>query len=120
MSLKSIAALLFAKHATRQINNWASKPIQTQERVFKQLISTAKNTAFGKDHGFDKITSHQDFCQKGTHKRLRSITQLCRSCCSWRRRYIMARQAIVFCQNFWNNLWGQIHPFNQRIDANAH
>ena len=61
MSLKSIAALLFAKHATRQINNWASKPLQTQEKVFKQLISTAKNTAFGKDHGFDKITSHQDF-----------------------------------------------------------
>ena len=38
MSLKSIAALLFAKHATRQINNWASKPLQTQEKVFKQLI----------------------------------------------------------------------------------
>ena len=56
MSLKSIAALLFAKHATRQINNWASKPLQTQEKVFKQLISAAKNTAFGKDHRFDKIT----------------------------------------------------------------
>ena len=42
MSLKSIAALLFAKHATRQINKWASTPVQTQERVFKQLINTAK------------------------------------------------------------------------------
>ena len=64
MSLKSIAALLFAKHATRQINKWASTPVQTQERVFKQLINTAKNTSFGKDHEFDTISSHQEFVKK--------------------------------------------------------
>ena len=64
MSLKSIAALLFAKHATRQINKWASTPVQTQERVFKQLISAAKNTAFGKDHGFNTISCHQEFIKK--------------------------------------------------------
>jgi hypothetical protein len=64
VSLKAIGAKIFAKIAVHQINQWASNPLETQERVFKKLIATAKNTAFGKDHGFAGIASYQDFFAK--------------------------------------------------------
>ena len=61
MSIKSIFAIPFAKIATRKVYKWAKKPHITQDKVFKNLIAQAKNTAFGKDHGFKNITSYDDF-----------------------------------------------------------
>ncbi|MFO7720655.1 MAG: GH3 auxin-responsive promoter family protein [Gillisia sp.] len=61
MSIKSFSAKLFAGYIRRKIDSWATHPIETQERVFKDLIKFAKNTRFGKDHNFQNITSHQDF-----------------------------------------------------------
>ena len=64
MSLKSFAAKIFANYIKRQTQSWASKPVETQQKVFQQLIQQAKNTSFGKDHSFDKIQSTQDFAQQ--------------------------------------------------------
>jgi len=64
MSLKSFAAKIFAKVIVAKINRWANNPIKTQEKVFKELIATAAETSFGKDHGFKNITSHQDFVKQ--------------------------------------------------------
>ena len=64
MSLKSFAAKIFANYIKRQTQSWASKPVETQQKVFQQLIQQAKNTNFGKDHSFDKIQSTQDFAQQ--------------------------------------------------------
>ena len=61
MSLKSFFAIPFAKQATKQVYKWANKPHKTQEKVFKDLISKAKNTAFGKDHDFESIKNYEDF-----------------------------------------------------------
>ncbi len=61
MSLKTIGAKLFAKKVRWDIDKWSSNPVKTQEKVFKNLILKAKNTAFGKDHNFEKINSHEDF-----------------------------------------------------------
>lgn len=61
MSIKSLFAIPFAKIATKKVYKWAKKPHETQDKVFKNLIDTAKNTAFGKDHHFDKIKSYSDF-----------------------------------------------------------
>ena len=47
-----------------QISGWASKPIETQQKVFNELISKAKNTKFGKDHHFSEILSFKDFANK--------------------------------------------------------
>jgi len=38
MSFKSFAAKIFAKYIKRQINNWANKPVETQQKVFQELI----------------------------------------------------------------------------------
>ncbi|MCL5247313.1 GH3 auxin-responsive promoter family protein [Cellulophaga sp. 20_2_10] len=61
MSLKSFAAKIFAKKIVTKNAKWISNPIETQERVFKELIEKAANTKFGKDHNFDSIKTHKDF-----------------------------------------------------------
>jgi hypothetical protein len=63
-SIKSFFAKIFAAHVTKKINTWASKPIETQEKVFKSLIASAKHTTFGKDHHFSSIKNHEDFVKK--------------------------------------------------------
>ena len=64
MSLKSIAAKLFAGYIRRKTDSWASRPVETQQKVFAELISRARNTSFGRDHGFADIASEQDFADK--------------------------------------------------------
>lgn len=63
-SIKSIAAKLFAKYVHQKTQAWAKDPVKTQEKVFRQLIETAKNTHFGQDHDFDHITNYRDFAEK--------------------------------------------------------
>ena len=63
-SLKALLAKPFAKQIQRKVNKWANNPIKTQQRVFEKLISSAATTAFGKDHDFISINSHEDFIKK--------------------------------------------------------
>jgi hypothetical protein len=61
MSIKSVAAKLFASKIYYKTQAWANKPIETQQAVFKSLINKAKETQFGADHHFDKIKTVHDF-----------------------------------------------------------
>ncbi|HEY1193294.1 GH3 auxin-responsive promoter family protein [Flavobacterium sp.] len=61
MSIKSIAAKLFARKIYNQTLKWANKPVQTQQYIFESLIKNAKNTEFGKDHHFNQIKTFEDF-----------------------------------------------------------
>jgi hypothetical protein len=61
MSLKSFFATIFAQTIYRKTQAWATKPIETQQRVFKDLILQARNTQFGVDHHFDQIKTFEDF-----------------------------------------------------------
>jgi len=61
MSVKSIFAVPIAKRIKKRIYKWAIQPEKTQQKVFKKLITLAKNTSFGKDHNFSSINSYQDF-----------------------------------------------------------
>jgi phenylacetate-coenzyme A ligase PaaK-like adenylate-forming protein len=63
MSLKSFAAKIFAKSIHKKTQKWASNPIETQQKVFLDLIRQAENTQFGKDHNFANIITTQDFAQ---------------------------------------------------------
>jgi hypothetical protein len=64
MFLKPLAAKIFAKAVVFNIGKWAGKPLLTQDKVFKKLISQAQNTAFGKDHNFHNIKTFQDFAKQ--------------------------------------------------------
>jgi len=63
MSIKSIAAKIFAKKIYDKTQKWANDPIATQHKVFKDLIRQAKETQFGKDHQFDTIKTYEDFAK---------------------------------------------------------
>jgi hypothetical protein len=64
MSIKSIAARLFASQVVKKTQAWSSNPVATQHKVFQELIRQAKDTQFGKDHHFDQIQSPADFAQQ--------------------------------------------------------
>ncbi|WP_395066917.1 GH3 auxin-responsive promoter family protein [Flavobacterium sp.] len=61
MSIKSIAAKVFAKYIHNKTQKWINNPIETQQKVLEDLIRQAQNTQFGKDHNFSEIKSFLDF-----------------------------------------------------------
>lgn len=63
MSVKSVAAKIFAKVIHRITQKWVHNPIETQQKVFQNLIASADFTQFGKDHNFSKIKSFEDFAK---------------------------------------------------------
>ena len=63
MSLKAFAAKIFANRVAKRTKKWVTNPVRAQERVFRELITTAQSTEFGKDHNFANIHSHEDFVQ---------------------------------------------------------
>jgi phenylacetate-coenzyme A ligase PaaK-like adenylate-forming protein len=64
MSIKSQLTLLFARFIHLQTQKWSKNPVETQQKVFENLINDAKNTAFGRDHHFDTIKTFQDFANQ--------------------------------------------------------
>ena len=63
MSLKSFFAKIFAQKIYRETQLWATNPIETQSKVFEDLIREARNTQFGLDHHFDQIKTVEDFAK---------------------------------------------------------
>ncbi len=61
MGIKAALSKPFAAFVVRQIRKWKNNAIIVQEKTFQKLINNAKNTAFGEDHHFNKITSYNDF-----------------------------------------------------------
>jgi hypothetical protein len=64
MSLKEVAAKVFANYIHGKTQRWVNNPIQTQQRVFRGLLDKAADTEFGKDHGFKTIRSFEDFSKQ--------------------------------------------------------
>ena len=64
MSLKSFAAKIFAGYIRKKIDKWASRPIEVQEKVFREIIGKASATQFGIDHDFKNINTYEDFAAK--------------------------------------------------------
>jgi len=61
MKIKSLLAKPFAKHVHKQIKKDMLNAVQDQQLIFKQLIKSAVQTEFGKDHQFSEIKNHSDF-----------------------------------------------------------
>ncbi|MEN3323806.1 GH3 auxin-responsive promoter family protein [Mariniflexile soesokkakense] len=64
ISIKSALAKPFAKRVHYNIQKWAKKPFETQEKVFQNLISEATSTQYGKDHDFISINCYEDFVKR--------------------------------------------------------
>ena len=64
MSIKSIAAKIFANVVHKKTQRWAQNPIETQQKVLQNLLASAKETQFGNDHNFSEIKSFKDFVKQ--------------------------------------------------------
>jgi hypothetical protein len=61
MNLKSLLARPFANYIHKQIIANRQNAVSDQEKIFKDLIKSATNTQFGKDHNFSQIKTHEEF-----------------------------------------------------------
>src|SRR5690554_5074304 len=61
MGVKASLSKPFANFIALKNKLWSKRPVETQQKVFEQLIATAQKTAFGKDHNFKDIKSYEDF-----------------------------------------------------------
>ena len=64
MSVKALAARLFAKLVHLRSAWWIGHPEAAQKRTFRRLISQGRKTRFGKDHHFAEIQSYEDFASR--------------------------------------------------------
>ena len=62
--LKKIATKIFATIIHHKNQKWINNPVETQQKVFQNLIKKAENTQFGKDHLFKSIKNQNDFAQQ--------------------------------------------------------
>src|SRR5919107_536184 len=61
MNLKSLLARPYANYISNKIKKGTETAVEDQQAIFKQLIKSAKNTEFGKDHQFESINSYEEF-----------------------------------------------------------
>lgn len=61
MGIKASLGKLYAGIIAKKITNWRNNAPAIQEKVFKELVFLAKDTTFGKDHKFNKISAYEDF-----------------------------------------------------------
>ncbi|MDL2243501.1 GH3 auxin-responsive promoter family protein [Bacteroidales bacterium OttesenSCG-928-J19] len=47
-----------------EIDYFIEKPHQIQEKVFRYLLESGKQTQYGKEHGFDKIRTQEEFSRQ--------------------------------------------------------
>lgn len=61
MGIRSFLSKPLAAYTAGQQRDWASKPGESQSKVFESIISKARDTTFGVDHDFAGISSHKEY-----------------------------------------------------------
>ena len=61
MSIKGLAAKIFARYIHQKNQKWIQNPVAAQDQVFKELIQKASTTQFGINHKFNTVLTHEDF-----------------------------------------------------------
>lgn len=63
MGIRSVLSKPLAKYIVDQQRKWATNPIETQNKILREITKKASNTAFGQDHKFKDIGNYQEFKQ---------------------------------------------------------
>ena len=70
----------FLKKRKHQIELFLKYPIDVQEELLLKLLNTAKNTQFGKKHGFSFIQNYKEFAETVPIQQYESIEPLIERC----------------------------------------
>jgi hypothetical protein len=61
MGLKSLLAKPFADYIAKRVYDAAKNAVANQEKIMMELLQTAAQTQFGKDHHFSNVRNYEDF-----------------------------------------------------------
>ncbi|MBK9455672.1 MAG: GH3 auxin-responsive promoter family protein [Chitinophagales bacterium] len=61
MGLKSLLAKPFADYIAKRVYDAAKNAVANQEKIMMELVQTAAQTQFGKDHHFSNVRNYEDF-----------------------------------------------------------
>jgi hypothetical protein len=61
MSFLSVLSKPLAAYSARQTRFWSRNAVLMQQRIFKQLLHSGKDTVFGKDHWITSVKSYEAF-----------------------------------------------------------
>lgn len=61
MRWKSLFIKPFAKLVSKGIDKMAENALEDQEKIRREIVETARTTAFGQDHNFESIHTYEDF-----------------------------------------------------------
>ncbi|HWW38873.1 GH3 auxin-responsive promoter family protein [Pedobacter sp.] len=61
MGLKAALSKPFAAFVVKGIDKWKKNAVKAQQDTLKNLIASAKQTSFGKDHHFALVNNYEDF-----------------------------------------------------------
>ncbi|MEM9544773.1 MAG: GH3 auxin-responsive promoter family protein [Bacteroidota bacterium] len=61
MGVKGTLLMPLAIWTAKRIRSWSESALIDQDKLLKSLVHKAKNTRFGRDHGFIEIHSYEDF-----------------------------------------------------------
>ncbi|MEX0636142.1 MAG: GH3 auxin-responsive promoter family protein [Ferruginibacter sp.] len=64
MKIKSFLAKPFANYIYKLTKKGMLSAVADQQNIFQQLIKTAAKTAFGRDHNFSTIKTHEDYVKQ--------------------------------------------------------
>jgi len=98
MSVKSFLSLPFANYIVLKNKKWKYNAINSQKKIFELLVKSAKNTQFGKDHGFSKINSYSDFKKKVPIRNYEGISDYIEKIKSGEKDVLWPNTPIYFCK----------------------
>ncbi|TAE62527.1 MAG: response regulator, partial [Bacteroidetes bacterium] len=61
MKIKSLLAKPYAAYKAKKVQQWRETAVADQQKLLLQLVAAAKNTAFGKEHGFATISTYDQY-----------------------------------------------------------
>lgn len=61
MGLKSFLAKPFASYIHNKIKKDVANAVQTQDAILQELLAVGRETAFGKEHRLDRVSTYEDF-----------------------------------------------------------
>ena len=80
-----------------------------QKKVFNQLIISAKNTKFGKDHKFNKIKTYQDFKKRVDIRDYEQKKVYIDRIKKGEKDVLWKGKPLYFCKNIGDNIWFKIY-----------
>ncbi|WP_421890840.1 GH3 auxin-responsive promoter family protein [Marinoscillum sp.] len=61
MGIRSVLSKPFAAYIARETKKWTGSAGLFQDKILKEIVTKARDTQFGRDHGFEGIQHYDDF-----------------------------------------------------------